>query len=83
MKTQSSVERTTPSPSSGVPLADLATPEQLAEQFPGVLSAPGVRWLIRQRHRNGLVQAGAVLIVRNRALIVRSRFENWLGQQVA
>lgn len=65
-----------------VPLTDLVRPADLANEYPGLFTAPGLRWLIRQRHRNGLANAGAVVLVGNRALLVRSRFEKWLGSQL-
>ena len=66
-----------------IPLTDLATPAELANEHPGIFTEPGLRWLIRQRRSNGLDKAGAVLIVRNRQVLVRSRFERWLASQVA
>jgi hypothetical protein len=66
-----------------VPLADLATPADLAREYPNVFTEAGLRGLLRQRLRNGLDRARAVLIVRNRQVIVRSRFERWLAEQVA
>jgi hypothetical protein len=66
-----------------VTLADIASPRELAAERPDVLTEEGLRWLIRQRRRNGLSKAGAVLLIRNRAVLVRSRFERWLAEQIA
>ena len=66
-----------------IPLTDLAAPAELAKEHPDIFTEAGLRWLIRQRRSNGLDKAGAVLIVRNRTVLVRSRFERWLASQVA
>ena len=67
-----------------VSLDDIASPAALAKQYPNAsFTETGLRWAIRQRHRNGLADAGAVLIVRGRAVFVKSRFERWLADQVA
>ncbi|MCU0974166.1 MAG: hypothetical protein MUF80_09480 [Burkholderiales bacterium] len=66
-----------------VPLDDLASPAALARQYPDNFTETGLRWAIRQRHRNGLSTHGAVLMVRGRAMFVKSRFERWLADQVA
>ena len=80
-------KKTLPVPSfrvhDAIPLTDLATPAELATEYPGVFTEPGLRWLIRQRRRNGLTDVGAVLLLRNRQILVRSRFERWLAEQVA
>ena len=66
-----------------IPLTDLATPAELARQYPHLFTEAGLRLLVRQRHRNGLATAGAVLTIRNRIVLVRSRLEHWLARQVA
>lgn len=66
-----------------ISLSDIASPAELAREHPDLFTEPGLRWLIRQRHRNGLARAGAVLTVRNRVVLVRSRLERWLAEQVA
>ncbi len=75
----------TPAPTvehDSIPLTDIATPAELANEYPDIFTEPGLRWLIRQRRSNGLDKAGAVLIVRNRQVFVRSRLERWLASQV-
>lgn len=60
-------------------LDDLHTVDQLAAQFPALLSVPALRWQLRHRDINGL--APACVRVGKKLLISRSRYEGWLASR--
>lgn len=62
-----------------VPLEDLYSIEDLAAQYPKILSVAILRWQLRSRHRNGLAQCCVPL--GKRLLISKSRYERWLSAQ--
>lgn len=61
-----------------IELSDLFTLDQLAEQHPGILTVPMLRWQTRHRATNGL-QAACVKIGK-KLLISKSRYQAWLAQ---
>lgn len=62
-------------------LADLNTVEQLAAEFPNILTVPALRWQLRHREENGL--AHACVRVGKKLLIHRPRYEAWLATRTA
>ncbi len=64
-------------------LANLQRPDEFTENRPDLVSAEGMKWLIRNRDRNGLTSSGAVLKVRNRMLLHKERFAQWILSQTA
>ncbi len=62
-------------------LADLNTVDELAAQFPSILSVPALRWQLRHRDENGL--ALACVKVGKKLLIHRPRYEAWLATRAA
>lgn len=62
-------------------LADLNTVEQLAAEFPNILTVPALRWQLRHREENGL--APACVKVGKKLLIHRPRYEAWLATRTA
>ena len=58
--------------------SDLIKPEDLTRDRPDLFSNAKMKWLIRQRHLNGLSDAGAVIKCGRTILIVRSKFYEWL-----
>jgi hypothetical protein len=62
-----------------ITLDDLYTLDQLVEAYPRVLTLTALRWQLRYRDQNGL--APAVLKIRKKILISKSRYEQWLATQ--
>jgi hypothetical protein len=60
-------------------LDDLRTVDQLAEQYPDLLSVPALRWQLRHREQNGL--APACVRLGKKLLISRPRYEAWLASR--
>lgn len=61
-----------------IDLNDLYTVQQLAQQYPGILSVPTLRWQLRWRDANGL--AKACVKMGKKLLISKSRYQAWLAQ---
>lgn len=60
-----------------LPLEDLHSVEDLAAQFPKILSVPTLRWQLRSRDTNGLAQCCVHL--GKKLLISKTRYERWLA----
>ena len=57
---------------------DLIKAEDLAKERSELFTLGKLKWLIRQRHHNGLSKAGATIRCGRTILIVRSKFYEWL-----
>jgi hypothetical protein len=64
-------------------LSDLYTVEQLAAEFPNILTVPALRWQLRHRDENGLAPAGVCVRVGKKLLLNRPRYEAWLATRTA
>jgi hypothetical protein len=64
---------------SALRLDDLNTVDDLAAQYPNLLTVPTLRWQLRHRDENGL--APACVRVGKKLLISRSRYEGWLASR--
>jgi hypothetical protein len=62
-----------------IALDDLATPNHVIERHPEILNSARLRYLLRERESNGLVESGAVLQKGRRLLIAVPRFIQWLA----
>lgn len=75
-----------PEAPSASPLAGLLTLGQVPDKYPHVFpSVESVRWYLRE-HREGLEEAGALLVIRGRINIVPAPFEEYVlraGQAAA
>lgn len=75
-----------PEAPSASPLAGLLTLGQVPDKYPQVFpSVESVRWYLRE-HREGLEDAGALLVIRGRLNIVPGPFESYVlraGQAAA
>lgn len=68
-----------PSTPNAVALDDLHSIEDLAAQYPKILSVPTLRWQLRSRDKNGLAQCCVQL--GKKLLISKTRYERWLSGQ--
>jgi hypothetical protein len=66
-----------------IALDDIVTPETFAQQYPDIATPFGIKWQIRNRHHNGLSDAGAVVVINGKTKLVRSRYTRWLATRVA
>ena len=61
---------------------DIATPAQVVKEYPELFDKPGcptMAYLVRTRHLNGLVDAGAIIEpAARRPMIVKPKFLQWL-----
>ncbi|MCG8091589.1 MAG: hypothetical protein JAY62_17770 [Candidatus Thiodiazotropha endolucinida] len=62
-------------------LDDVISPDAMVEERPDLFTVGRIDWYLRQRHRNGLAEAGAVLQVGRRMYLVKSRFVQWFITQ--
>jgi hypothetical protein len=62
-----------------ITLDDLATPNQIIERYPEVLHSARLRYLLRERDNNGLVESNAVMQKGRRLVIAVPRFLKWLA----
>lgn len=62
-----------------LPLADLATVEELAKENPKILTVPTLRWQLRHRDTNGL--APACVRLGKKLLIYRTRYAAWAADR--
>lgn len=62
-------------PTTTLPLADLATVEELARENAAILTVPTLRWQLRHRDTNGL--APACVRLGKKLLIYRTRYAAW------
>jgi hypothetical protein len=58
--------------------SDLIKPEDLVRERPDLFSDAKMKWLVRQRHQNGLSDAAAIVKCGRTVLVVRSKFYEWL-----
>jgi len=72
-----------PSATSYLSFDDVVRPDMLSEEFPALLSAPQINWLLRNREHNGLKDAGAVLKVGGKLYLSREKFMQWFYTQQA
>jgi hypothetical protein len=70
---------TTQTTPAAVSLDDLHTVEQLAAAHANILTVPALRWQLRHRDENGLTAAGVCVKVGKKLLLIRPRYEVWLG----
>ncbi|MBA1444794.1 MAG: hypothetical protein M3H12_13840 [Chromatiales bacterium] len=56
---------------------DIAEPDDLATEHPHLFTKGRLDWLLRNRERNGLTKAGAVLMVGRKMYIHKQRFLDW------
>ncbi len=59
-------------------LDDLMRPKAFAYRYPDVISESGLRWIIFNANRNGLLEYGAVIRVGRSVYIDVARFRDWL-----
>jgi hypothetical protein len=64
----------------GVQLTDIVSPELLVEENPDLFpkGKGSLDWAIRNRDRNGLSEAGAVILANGKLMLVRPRYLRWL-----
>ena len=62
-----------------LPLEDLRTVNSLHKEYPGVLTASTLTWLLRKRDENGLAEC--LVPLGAKLLISKSRFEAWLAKR--
>ena len=62
-----------------ITLDDLATPNHVIEHHPEILNSARLRYWLRERDNNGLVESGAVMQKGRRLLIAVPRFMKWLA----
>ena len=62
-----------------ITLDDLVTPNSVIRKYPEVLNSSRLRYLLRERDNNGLVESGAVMQKGRRLLIAVPRFLQWLA----
>jgi hypothetical protein len=62
-----------------ITLDDLVVPNTLIREYPEVLSSSRLRYLLRERDNNGLVESGAVMQKGRRLVIAVPRFLKWLS----
>ena len=60
---------------------DIITPDDFVKLYPDKFTQPQITWLLRNRVKNGLQQAGAVSYVNRRFYIIKQRFLEWLTQK--
>ena len=62
-----------------ITLDDLVTPNHVIERHPEILNSARLRYLLRERDNNGLVESGAVMQKGRRLIIAVPRFLKWLA----
>ena len=62
-----------------ITLDDLVVPNTLIRKYPEVLNSARLRYLLRERDNNGLVESGAVMQKGRRLIIAVPRFLKWLA----
>ena len=62
-----------------ITLDDLVTPNSVIRNYPEVLNQSRLRYLLREREKNGLVESGAVMQKGRRLVIAVPRFLQWLA----
>ncbi len=62
-------------------LEDFITPDELVSRYPDKFTKPQFTWLLRNRHTNGLQEAGAVSMVSKKFYVNVPRFTAWLASQ--
>lgn len=67
-------------PQEAISLEDLFTADEIVAAFPKIITSNTLRWHLHNRRKNGLDRA--VLKIRRKMLISKSRFEVWLATQV-
>jgi len=68
-----------PQNTEAIPLSDLYSVEELANEYPNILSVATLRWQLRSRETNGL--ASACVILGQKLRISKTRYEQWLATQ--
>jgi len=62
---------------------EVCTPADLVKENPSILTEPQLRWIVKTRHKNGLAEVGAVLIVSRKIYINIPLFWEWFLKQKA
>ncbi|MEE9339420.1 MAG: hypothetical protein V3U87_15205 [Methylococcaceae bacterium] len=62
---------------------DLCLPKAFVKQNPELFTDSQINWLIKTRHKNGLVETGAVLKISRKIYLKKSIFLDWFLNQKA
>jgi len=62
-------------------LDQIITPSEIVKQHPDKFTKPQITWLLRNRHKNGLEESGAVFMVGRKFYINVPKFTAWLLSQ--
>lgn len=62
---------------------DICTAAEIVEQYPELFNKSQIDWLLKTRHKNGLYETGAVLMVSRKLYLKKSVFIDWFMDQKA